>query len=259
VRSFLDRGGSAIFLPPRAPGNTEFLGTRWTSWSGGTNEVAVENWRGDEGLLAHTQSGTPLPVGGLLVKRSCGLAGELTPLATLRGGAPLLARATTDRGGAYFCATTPAVGDSSLATEGVVLYVLVQRAAADGVAALGGTRQLSAGDPGGEKTAGWSRVAGADDAVSTEYTLHRGVYNSGGRLLAVNRPAAEDGAAVLVDGRVGGLFRGLDFSRVDESAGGTGSLLQEIWPLFLAAVMAALLLEAALCLPKPARLAGARS
>ena len=61
-------------------------------------------------------------------KSHCGLSGELTPLATLRGGATLLGRITTSAGGAYFCATTPAVGDSSLATNGVVLYVLVQRA-----------------------------------------------------------------------------------------------------------------------------------
>ena len=88
----------------------------------------MESWRGDQDLLAATQSGGPLPVGQLQVRKYCGLSGELTALATLRGGATLLGRLTTSAGGAYFCATTPAVGDSSLATNGVVLYVLVQRA-----------------------------------------------------------------------------------------------------------------------------------
>jgi hypothetical protein len=258
VRKFIDRGGQAIFFPPRGPDGTEFLGVRWTSWSGGTQEVAVENWRGDEDLLAHTQSGTPLPVGQLVVKRFCGLKGEFTPLATLRGGAPLLARVTTNRGGASFCATTPAVGDSSLATNGVVLYVLVQRAEASGAEALATTRQLVAGEPAGEDPASWKRLDGGDGADATTGLLHRGVYASGERLLAVNRSGAEDSAAVLPDGRVAGLFRGLEFARVDDRAGGMDALIQEVWRLFLAGMMVALVVEAGLCLPKPARAGGGR-
>ena len=92
-------------------------------------------------------------MGQLQVRKYCGLAGELTTLATLRGGAPLLGRLTTGAGGVYFCATTPAVGDSSLATNGVVLYVLVQRALAQGARVLGNTRELTAGDPAGEDPA----------------------------------------------------------------------------------------------------------
>ena len=57
--------------------------------------------------------------------------------------------------------------------------------------------------------------------------------------------------------RVDELFKGLDFARVDDQAGNAASLIQEIWRLFLAAMMIAMLVEAALCLPKPARLAGA--
>jgi hypothetical protein len=163
---------------------------------------------------------------------------------------PLLARVTTSRGGAYFCATTPAVGDSTLATNGVVLYVLVQRAMAGGAVVLEGTRQLSAGETPPDDPGAWQRLAGADEAVSTDHHLHGGVYASGDRLVAVNRPASEDLAPVLADARVAGLFRGLDFARVDDRAGSVGSLVQEVWRLFLAAMMVALVVEAALCLPK---------
>ncbi len=59
-----------------------------------------------------------------------------------------------------------------------------------------------------------------------------------------NRPLSEDKA---------GLFKGLDFSRVDDQAGSLGSLIQEVWRLFLAAMMVAMMVEAGLCLPrKPA-------
>jgi hypothetical protein len=255
ITAFVARGGSAIFFPPRMPAGQEAFGVRWSSWQDQKADAPVEGWRGDEDLLAHTHSGAPLPVGQLQVRRSCGLSGgELTTLATLRGGAPLLARATTDGGAAYFCTTTPAGGDSSLAANGVVLYVMVQRAMAGGAAALGSTRALTAGEPPPrEAPATWQRVAGGAEAISTEYAAHRGVYASGERLLAVNRSAAEDAPAILADRRVDELFRGLDFARVDDRAGRIGSLIQEIWRLFLTAMLVAMVAEAGLCLPRRVR------
>jgi hypothetical protein len=269
VRAFIERGGVVIFFPPPSPGNGAFLGVRWENWNdvrgaagaaGGEAKedearagLAVETWRGDEDLLAKTQSGAALPVGQLQIRRYCGLEGEFTSLAGLKGGAPLLARAPTTRGAAYFCATTPAPGDSSLATSGVVLYVLVQRALMAGAAVLGNTRTLVAGEAAEDDAALWQRVVGPAEALSTEYAWHRGVYTAGERLLAVNRPAAEDGAKVLGDPRVQELFRGLEFTRVDDQAGSLGKLIREIWHLFLVSMIIALIVEAALCLPKLAK------
>ena len=259
LNAFVERGGVVLFFPPRNPGDARFLGVGWTSWSGDArgDAIGTENWRGDQDVLAHTQSGAPLPLGTLQIRRWCGMAGEFTPLASLRGGAPLLARAASNRGGAYFCATTPAPGDSSLASDGVVLYVLVQRALASGSAVLGSTRTIVAGEPPGDLPTRWERLAGDSQAISTEYPIQSGVYSAGGKLLAVNRAAAEDSARVLADRRVAELFRGLDFARVDDNAGSMGSLVREVWRLFLVAMLAALLLEAGLCLPR-VRTRGAR-
>jgi hypothetical protein len=258
VRSFVDRGGLAIFFPPRSPDQAEFAGARWTNWVDRSQEVPVDNWRGDQDLLSQTQSGAALPVGQLQVRKYCGLSGEFTPLATLRGGAPLLVRVATNAGGAYLCATTPALGDSSLATEGVVLYVLIQRALAAGAAVLGNTRMLVAGDPAGEDPTRWKRVAGTEAALSSDYPLHRGIYRADDRLLAVNRATGEDLAPILGDDRVAELFRGLDFARVDDRAGNISSLIQEIWRVFLVAMMVSMIVEAGLCLPRP-RPSGASS
>jgi len=50
--------------------------------------------------------------------------------------------------------------------------------------------------------------------------------------------------------RVAELFRGLNFVRVDDSAGSLSSLIQEIWRIFLVMMLISLIVEAALCLPK---------
>ena len=252
IEAFVDRGGQVVFFPPAGAVGGSLFGVQWQDWVQAPDDVPVETWRFDQDLLQNTQSGAALPVGKLEVRRYCRLEGEVTHLATLRGGAPLLARATTNRGGVYFCASTPAPSDSSLASGGVVLYVFIQRALAAGASVLGNTRQLVAGESKEGDITDWQRLAGVEEALSTEAESQRGVYLSGERLLAVNRPAAEDRAAVLDDHRVGQLFKGLDFARVDDQAGSLASLIQEIWRLFLAAMMVALIAEALLCLPKPA-------
>lgn len=252
VKAFVDRGGYVLFFPPATPESEEAFGVRWEAWAESEEGIPVEHWRGDQDLLANTQSGASLPVGQLEVRRYCKLAGETTPLATLKGGAPLLARVATTRGGVYFCTTTPALADSSLATNGVVLYVLVQRALAGGAMALGSTRQLIAGEAAGEGPAGWQRLAGTDDGLSTEYASHRGVYSTDEKLLAVNRSAAEDQAVIVAEKRIAGLFQGLDFTRVDDEAGSFAALVQEIWRVFLGSMIVALIVEAALCMPRPA-------
>jgi hypothetical protein len=259
VENFVQRGGQVIFLPPRSAGEGAFLGVRWQNWIDEPPDSAIETWRGDQDLLANTQSGAALPVGRLQVRRCCGLSGELTPLASLKGGRTLFARLPTNRGGVYFCATTPDPNDSSLAQNGVVLYVLVQRALVAGASVLGQTRQLIAGDAAQEQPAQWKQVAGPADAISTEYAHHAGVYTAGERLLAVNRSPAEDMAAVLADDRVAELFKGLDFTRVDDRAGSLAGLIEEVWRSFLVAMLIAMLVEAALCMPRMAQRAASAS
>jgi len=250
LQAFIERGGNVIFLPPRASGLAEFMGVRWQDWFDTQSDHPIETWRGDQDILANTQSGAALPVGQLQIRRYCGLEGELTPLARMRGGHLLLARLPTNRGGVYFVATTPAPDDSSLATNGVVLYVLVQRTLTAGAAVLGQTRLLVAGDAAREQSTTWQQIAGPPEAVSTEYAHHGGVYRGSEKLLAVNRGLSEDRSPVLSDDRVANLFTGLEFTRVDDRAGSLDGLIQEVWRLFLLSMMIALLAEAILCLPR---------
>ena len=262
VNRFVARGGQVIFLPPESPTTTAFNGIAWQTWTEHSPPLRPSSWRADEGLLAATLTGAALPVGELELRRTCGITGEGTSLAVLPDGRPLLVRAAGDRGGVSFLATTPAVRDSDLAANGVVLYAVVQRAIDAGLETVGNARQIDAGsmvlggtDAGGERSSqqrgqeDWRQIAGPPSA-STEAGFHAGVYASRGRLLAVNRPAAEDAAEVVDDRQIETLFQGLSFSRFEQKAGGLGAIVEEVWRLFLVALLVALVVEGLLCLPR---------
>jgi hypothetical protein len=253
VQAFLDRGGQAVFFAPDRPTATEFAGGAWGEWTTPVKPATAESWRTDQDLLANTLAGSALPLGDVEIRRSCGLSGDLVPLASLPAGAPLVARSSRVDG-ATFVATTPAPRDSSLASEGVVLYALVQRAIDRGLTVLARARQADAGPAAAELAracGSWTRQGGTASA-SAEAGFHAGVFACGDRLVAVNRPAGEDAALAVADDRIDGLFRGLSFQRITGTAGDTTSLVQEIWRAFLIAMLLALVAEGLLSLPRPA-------
>lgn len=250
IEAFVARGGSVVFFPSTESSSTKAFDVGWGDWQTLTNEISVDTWRGDTDLLANTLSGASLPVGTIKVRGHALLDGPITSLATLLGGTPLLARADTPVGNVYFCTTTPRKSDSTLAANGVVLYVAIQRALSAGSNSLGNTKQLAAGTIPADDALLWSALAGRDEILSNEQAFRAGVYEHQGRLLALNRPALEDQPNVTNDETLSKLFENLSLDRVDDAAGNLATLIQEIWRIFLVSMMIALLLEAALCLPK---------
>ncbi|EMI57876.1 BatA domain-containing protein [Rhodopirellula sallentina] len=261
INVFVQRGGRVIFLPPGSTTDRDFdneiFGTRWKRWRELEDENQIRSWRDDTDLLADTLAGASLPVGQLRVDRVVGVEGDVTSLATLDEGETLLSRATTPRGGVYFCGTTPLESDSSLAADGVVLYVMIQRALASGAKALNNTTNIDAGTVKPETASRWKRLAVKRSALSSENAFVAGVFSQNGdsdltdeRLIAVNREADEDIAATLGDEQVNALFQGLPFVRVDRQAGGGSSLVEEVWRAFLITMLVAMIGEALLCLPK---------
>jgi hypothetical protein len=271
VDQYVASGGQVLFFPPsglskgRVATASRYRGVRWNGWkSQSQTPVMVVNWRGDQDLLGSTQSGAGLPVGQLSIRSYATLASEqsLSHLATLDGGDSLLARLPTTSGGIYFCAAGTQPSQSSLAENGVVLFVVVQRSIQQGQASLSSWQMRTASaqrKQGGDATdlqptstwsdpAVWQQLAG-QSGLSSEFDCHAGVYRSQDRLFAVNRPASEDMASMVSDQQLSELFAGLSLDRVDQTAGRLGGILREIWRVMLILMLIALLLEAVLCLP----------
>ncbi len=256
LNAYVDRGGSLLFLPPLQPQTNKLFGVAWDSWKKFDSPQRIANWRGDQDVLAKTENGAGLPVGDLEVTSVCTIRGETTPLATLADGTPIIARAATERGQVYFCNTSLNADASNFAANGIVLYVLTQRAITSGAEALNQIQQLPAGGFPAELSENWERVAGAGEGLSTEYARQAGVYKAAERLVAVNRPVGEDLSPLLATDKVDQLFTGLNFIRVDDQSGALSTLVQEIWRLFLVAMIAALIIEAMLCLPRTVKTVG---
>lgn len=262
IEEYVNKGGQVIFFPPQrllgglnTGGDGQFMNVGWDSWvPPDDNKVMVENWRGDQDLLAATRSGVGLPVGQIEVKGYAKLKGEVSQLATVTGGDPLVARVTeSTKGGVYFCAASPDGERSSLGKNGIVLYVLVQRAIQQGLSSLGQTTLRTAGTI-EEPTDTWRQVSGKAEVLSSEYAFQSGVYRDGqeddAQWLAVNRSLREDQRDTIEDAQLNGLFEGLEFSKVDDSAGNLSGIVREIWRVFLVLMIIAMLVEAILCIPR---------
>ena len=269
IEAFVARGGCVMFFPDDSLGDgTLIQGLRYESWREPREPVQIVSWRGDADLLANTMAGAALPVGALRIERFVGLVGEATPLATLSGGDVLLARGIPLKdsvaGVVYVCTTSPTAPSSSLATDGVVLYVMVQRALETGVKSQQKTGGMVAGSPSVDVAANWTRLEGREKRLSTEAAFTSGVYSDDAEamtarssaslaavsLWAINRGATEDRNAVVAGSQVDQLFSGLVMERVSGEVGEAGSLVEEIWRVFLTTMIIAMIVEACLCLPR---------
>lgn len=256
IESFVDRGGRIVFLPPtkltQHDASRRLFSVAWNRWQELSEHLAVSTWRSDTDVLAATLAGTALPLGELKVRRYASLTGETTPLAKLANGTPLVCRVPTRRGGVYVCTTTPAPQDSSLATDGVVLYVLVQRLLAAGAESLGEVRQSEAGESDNQSAMNWRRVAGDDQRLSVDNAFASGIYSQGEdkQLIAVNRSGDEDHALRVDEGQIEQLFDGLVYDQISGNSDHNRSLVEEAWRAFLMIMLAAMIGEALLCLPK---------
>lgn len=272
IKQFIDAGGVVMFFPPSQSAGEPLFDSRWGNWQTPGSEQhdtkgKISWWRGDADLLAHVKSGDALPLNELRIYQYRALDSPGTTLARfdddLTGnssstqdakvridGQVLLTRVATDRGAVYFCSTLPTAQFSSLEREGVVFYVMLQRALTEGCRALAVASQRDAGVDVLADRNQWKPVAPTEDVpLLSQRGLHAGVYRDGAYWASVNRSRVEDSAPTVPPSTVDARFDGLSYRRIDLVVGDTSALASELWRIFLIAMALALVLEAVLSLP----------
>ena len=252
LEAFVNAGRVVMFFPPSQSGDVRLFGSRWGDWQTPKHQqvLNISWWRGDADLLAHVASGDALPLNELRTYRYRSFESLGTPLARFADDAPLLTRVATDRGAVYFCSTLPTAQFSSFQREGVVFYVMLQRALEQGCRALAVASQRDAGPGVLADRNQWELVASIDNSsLLSQRGLHAGVYRDGTYWTAVNRSRIEDSATAVPVEAVDALFDGVSYRRIDVDVGDTSALASELWRVFLIAMVVALLGEAVLSLP----------
>lgn len=266
LTQFIAQGGQVLLFPPETPNDTTALGIQWTGWQtldskakpdaesdeGDVTLAKVLQWRNDSELLGNTLNGAPLPVGQLGIKRICKLQAEGTVLAAMSDELPLLMRidaAGSAKNGVYVCTTTPSMRDSTLASDGIVMYIAIQRVLAAGSERIGSTRMVTVGQPASTQFDAASQIAGDASVLTNQYAQNTGVYRTSDLLIAQNRLGDEDSGKLVSAETLSSLFGALNWSRIEVGASAR-SLVQEIWRWFLIVMLVAMVVEAMLCMPK---------
>jgi hypothetical protein len=129
------------------------------------------------------------------------------------------------------------------------LYVAIQRMLANGAKRVSSVRLGTAGVDRTLVDATSQLKAGDENAPSTQYAMYAGIYDSSNALIAMERGVSEEDIGLIDEPSLAGAFGELKWARIGVGVR-TTSLIQEIWRWFVLVMLAALLLEAALCLPR---------
>ena len=246
LKAFVDEGGTVMFVAPGVAGPGFFENISWGEVETATTApFKVARWDEDQGPLARTEERISLPLADVVFAKRQKISGAAQVLAAFSDGAPFLSRKTSGRGEVYFCASLPRADWSTL-SDGDVLVPMLQRALQTGAKRLQNAVMVDCGElPPTLAQMSWQAISkGARDPK-----LHAGVYQSGSRFLAVNRPSSEDEPERLDADAATKLFGDLPTQFWQETAAKT-DLQGEIWRIFLFGMLIFLLIEGWLILPQ---------
>ncbi len=286
LQTFIAAGGNVVFLPVEAAGaQPELLGVRWGEWEAKSVAIGAENkpndrttpilnarlnnsegrgqnsaestafqvaqWRTEDDLLATDESGRVLPLGSIACDRRCDIRSDsAATLATFADGQPLLVRAITESGGAYFLATTPDEATSTFTDDGIVLYVMMHRAIEQGAASLAANKQLETGDVSLADTERWQPLGLNVNLVAEDQrAFFAGAYQSDNQVIAINRPVSEDTTNSIDETAVAEVLGNDAFNLIQTSADSLSGLTNELWKLFVIGMIMALIAEGWFSLP----------
>ncbi len=251
IQEFVQQGGAALFLPPGEPNSQQFAGFSWGELQSVETDKSfkIARWDEEQGPLAKTDEGTSLPLMQTEFHKRQVFSGPKNILAAFEDGMPFLTRETLGRGEIYFCASLPNREWSSLG-DGPVLVPMLQRLLQNGSKRLQQVASVTVGELSAiDAQKQWTSV---DSSTNKNIRLQAGVYRSADRLVAVNRPVAEDEPEILDINETKKIFSGMPFQLLQDKQQKTEALQGEIWRFFLFGMLAFLIGESILILPAKA-------
>lgn len=251
LEAFLKAGGQIVCLPAAEPSSDTFLGMKWEPVAEAQRGkfFILQDWNKTDGPLRDGIDGTPLPAERLRAIKRAIPAGDSAPLARWEDGEPFITRKIVDRGTLWFLGSLPDYTWSNLGDADVLLPA-TQRILALGADRFDSSYLAEINTEPATLAPGETR-ARVDD-FSQENTPHdAGVFRLGERLVAVNRPLAEDDLQIATKDNLDAMLAGTDYRLLDQvGQSADPSLSTDMWRAFLLAVLFFLISEALLCLPK---------
>ena len=250
LQEFATSGGSVIFFPPEKPSNNIIFGTSWgLIQEAPADEYFINgSWIKDDGPWRNSLSDQKMPIDQVRGVKRCSIQGDGTSLAEWDDGSPLLYRQLQGLGTAIFINTLPNDRWSNL--EFVALHlVAVQRLLEKGTDRLHSGYRAIAGSEKAKLRGNEirDRLDSFEDYEPALGSYRAGVYRLGERVIAVNRPAAENSPLRVNEEALDTLLEGTSYS-LFESTKDDKNLVSPVWWAFLIAVLFFLLAEAILCL-----------
>ena len=251
LEAFLKAGGQIVCLPAAEPSSETFLGMKWEPVAEAQRGkfFILQDWNKTDGPLRDGIDGTPLPAERLRAIKRAIPAGDSAPLARWEDGEPFITRKIVDHGTLWFLGSLPDYTWSNLGDADVLLPA-TQRILALGADRFDSSYLAEINTEPATLAPGETR-ARVDD-FSQENTPHdAGVFRLGERLVAVNRPLAEDDLQIATKDNLDAMLAGTDYRLLDQvGQSADPSLSTDMWRAFLLAVLFFLISEALLCLPK---------
>jgi len=254
IESFLSSGGQVVFLPSSGESTDGFLGMKWgavtTADSG--KFFILGDWNKSDGPLRDGIDGSPIPAERLRGIKRAVAEGDAAVLARWEDGEAFLSRKIIDRGTLWFLGSIPDYTWSNLGDADVLLPV-TQRILSLGADRFDSSYLSEVGAEAAQTAPGEVRSR-ADDFSEESSAETAGVFRLGDRLVAVNRPAAEDDLAIATKDSLDAMLDGTGYRLLDQAGSASDpSLSTDMWRAFLLAVLFFLISEAILCLPKKSK------
>ena len=254
ILEWLKSGGAFLAFAPAFDGASGLEGISWNRMETTEQTHFITSWDQNDGPLAKTEGGGSLPVHQLSVtiRQTPVTANTNHVVAAFSDGQSFLTRVACGRGQIYLAATRAMENWSSL-HEGAVLVPLMQRLLMEG-------RSLRE-PPSNGITGEWSpdgddvwmaepdsiqRARGAK-VKTRDPRCDRGVYRSGSRIIALNRPPVEDAPDRIQPTEIQSLLP-TSQTHVFTDAPDSRSSAQasELWPMFMGLILALASVEAIL-------------